>query len=68
MIKGMLACVRFHSLGNVVYGNALVHVLEGELACTIWPSQYKEIYHVLDFLHSAMLLLAMHLCLCHKEV
>jgi hypothetical protein len=23
---------------------------------------------VLDFLHGAMLLLAMHLCLCHREV
>jgi hypothetical protein len=32
-IKGKLACIRFHSLCNVDFGNEPVHVLESELAC-----------------------------------
>ena len=31
-IKGMLACVRFTSQCNMVFGNALVHVLKGKIA------------------------------------
>ena len=38
-IKGKLAHVRFHSWGNVVFGNVPMHVLESELACAGWPSQ-----------------------------
>ena len=32
-IKGKLVSVRFASPCNVVFGNALVHVLQGKLAC-----------------------------------
>ena len=42
MIKGKLARVRFHSWCNDDFGYEPVHVLESELACATWPSQYKE--------------------------